>query len=161
MRKTENSAKEMTFGSHHMELRSVSKIALVRKNYLFCKNDNATENAAIIYTMIGCCKAAWADFRKWTSYFLKHIHEYDGDYSRSLDDFLPATLNERGLVWPVYERPRRISENNSKLVQVSPKTPTFSENASSSLNVNTGVTEYLHRGHNLLSPLSKNIRHPI
>lgn len=47
-----------------MELRSIDKIALVRMNYLFCKNDNATENAAIIYTMIGCCKAAGADLWK-------------------------------------------------------------------------------------------------
>lgn len=54
----------MTLGSHHMELRSIDKIALVRMNYLFCKNDNATENAAIIYTMIGCCKAAGADLWK-------------------------------------------------------------------------------------------------
>ena len=43
-------------------------------------------------------KAVGSDFRKWTNYFLEHIHEYDNDYSRPLDDFLPATLKERGLV---------------------------------------------------------------
>ena len=77
---------------------SIRPIAIGRKNYLFCKNDDAAEDAAIIYTMMGCCKAAGADFRRWTSYFLEHIHEYDSDYSRPLDDFLPATLKERGLV---------------------------------------------------------------
>ena len=65
---------------------------------MFCKNDNAAEDAAIIYTMIGCCKAAGADFRQWANYLLKHIHEYDSDYSRPLDNFLPATLEERRLV---------------------------------------------------------------
>ena len=77
---------------------SIRPIAVGRKNYLFCRNDDAAEDAAIIYTMMGCCKAAGADFRKWTSYFLEHIHEYDNDYSKPLDDFLPATLKERGLV---------------------------------------------------------------
>ena len=77
---------------------SIRPIAIGRKNYLFCKNDDAAEDAAIIYTMMGCCKAAGADFRKWTNYFLEHIHVYDSDYSRPLDDFLPATLKERGLV---------------------------------------------------------------
>ena len=66
-------------------------------------NDKARAEYALaqiarLYTMMGCCKAARADFRKWTTYFLNHIHEYDSDYSRPLDDFLPATLKERGLV---------------------------------------------------------------
>ena len=30
--------------------------------------------------------------------FLEHIHEYDNDLSKPLDDFLPATLMERGLI---------------------------------------------------------------
>ena len=29
---------------------------------------------------------------------IEHIHEYDNGCSRPLDDFLPATLKERGLV---------------------------------------------------------------
>ena len=72
--------------------------AIGRKNYLFCGNDDAAEDAAIIYTMMGCCKEAGADFRKWTNYFLEYIHEYDNDLSKPLDDFLPATLMERGLI---------------------------------------------------------------
>ena len=77
---------------------SVRPIAFGRKNYLFCGNDDAAEDAAIIYTMMGCCKEAGADFRKWTNYFLEHIHEYDNDLSKPLDDFLPATLMEKGLI---------------------------------------------------------------
>ena len=77
---------------------SVPLIAIGRKNYLFSGSDDAAEDAAIIYTMMGCCKEAGADFRKWTNYFLEHIHEYDNDLSKPLDDFLPATLMERGLI---------------------------------------------------------------
>ena len=32
---------------------SIRPIAIGRKNYLFCKNDDAAEDAAIIYTMMG------------------------------------------------------------------------------------------------------------
>ena len=51
----------------------------------------------IIYIGIipGCCKLAGVDFRKWTTYFLTHIHEYDNDYSKDLADFLPLRLRER------------------------------------------------------------------
>jgi len=77
---------------------SIRPIAIGRKNYLFCGNDEAAENAAIVYTMMGCCKAAQVDFRQWLNYFFSHIHEYDNDYSKSLDDFLPATLRERGIL---------------------------------------------------------------
>jgi len=77
---------------------SVRPIAIGRKNYLFCGNDDAAEDAAIIYTMMGCCKETGADFRKWTNYFLTHIHEYDNDLSKPLDDFLPAVLMNRGLI---------------------------------------------------------------
>ena len=77
---------------------SIRPIAIGRKNYLFCGNDDAAEDAAIVYTLMGCCKEAGADFRKWTNYFLEHIHEYDNDRSKPLDDFLPATLMERGLI---------------------------------------------------------------
>ncbi|MGN1253756.1 MAG: IS66 family transposase, partial [Prevotella sp.] len=44
---------------------SVRPLALGRKNYLFCGNHDAAENAAIIYTFMGCCKLAQVDVRKW------------------------------------------------------------------------------------------------
>lgn len=76
----------------------VRPLAIGRKNYMFCGNNNAAEEAAIMYTMMGCCKLADIDFRKWTTYFLQHVHEYDDDYSKDLTDFFPHILKEKGLV---------------------------------------------------------------
>ena len=51
-----------------------------RKNYLFCGNDEAAKNSAVIYSLIGCCKAREVNFREWLVYVLKNIHNYDKDY---------------------------------------------------------------------------------
>ena len=73
-------------------------VALSRKNYLFCKSHDAAEDAAVMYTMMGCCKLAEVNVEDWLTYFLDHIHEYDNDYSKDLADFLPATLKAKGLL---------------------------------------------------------------
>lgn len=57
-------------------------VAVGRKNYLFCQNDDTAESTAIIYSFMGCCKAAGVDFRTWMIYFLDHVHDYDEDYTR-------------------------------------------------------------------------------
>ena len=76
---------------------SVRPLALGRKNYLFCGNHDAAEDAAIIYTFVGCCKLAQVDVRKWLNYFFKHIHEYDCDKSRDLLELLPLRLKQKGV----------------------------------------------------------------
>ena len=76
----------------------VRPLAIGRKNYMFCGNHDAAEETAIMYTMMGCCKLAGVDFRKWTFYFLTHIHEYDNDYTKDLTDFLPHKLKEKGIL---------------------------------------------------------------
>ena len=43
----------------------VRPLAIGKKNYMFCGNHDAAEEAAIMYTMMGCCKLAGVDFRKW------------------------------------------------------------------------------------------------
>ena len=73
-------------------------VALGRKNYLFCGNDDAAEDAAVMYTMMGCCKAAGVNVYDWLVYFLDHVHEYDNDYNRDLAELLPGTLKVKGLV---------------------------------------------------------------
>jgi hypothetical protein len=60
-----------------------------RKNWLFCGNDDAAENAAIMYSMFGCCKASGVNFREWLIYFLSNIHDYDLDYGKDLAELLP------------------------------------------------------------------------
>lgn len=74
------------------------KVAQGRKNYLFCGNNDAAEDAAIMYTVMECCRINGVDFENWLTYFLNHIHEYDNDYSRSLDELLPQNLQEKGLL---------------------------------------------------------------
>lgn len=73
-------------------------VALSRKNYLFCKNHDAAEDAAVMYTMMGCCKAAEVNVEEWLTYFLEHVHEYDTDYSRDLAELLPYALEAKGLL---------------------------------------------------------------
>lgn len=72
---------------------AIRPIALGRKNWLFCGNDNAAENAAIMYSMFGCCKASDVNFREWLIFFLDNVHKYDEDYSKDLAELLPQNFN--------------------------------------------------------------------
>ena len=73
-------------------------VAVGRKGYLFCGNDDAAEDAAVMYTMMGCCKAAEVNVEQWLTYFLEHVHDYDNDYSRDLTELLPSELKSKGLI---------------------------------------------------------------
>ncbi len=77
---------------------SVRPLAVGRKGYLFCGNHDSAEDAAVIYTFMGCCKIAGVDVRKWMNYFLTHIHDYDTDYSRDLMELLPHNLKQNGIL---------------------------------------------------------------
>ena len=77
---------------------AVRPVAVGRKNYLFCQNDDTAESTAIIYSFMGCCKAAGVDFRKWMIYFLDHVHDYDEDYTMDIADLLPDKLKMKGLL---------------------------------------------------------------
>jgi hypothetical protein len=48
---------------------AIRGIALGRGNWLFCGNHEAAENAAILYSMMGCCKASGVNFRDWMIFF--------------------------------------------------------------------------------------------
>ncbi|MBL7969858.1 MAG: IS66 family transposase [Prolixibacteraceae bacterium] len=72
---------------------AIRPIASGRKNWLFCGNDDAAENAAIIYSMMGCCKAHQVNFRQWLVYFLENVHSYDNDYTKDLAELLPHNFN--------------------------------------------------------------------
>lgn len=75
---------------------SIRPIAVGRRNYLFCGNDDAAEDAAVIYSFMGCCKASGVDFRIWLIYFLDHVHDYDNDYTKDLAELLPDNLKAAG-----------------------------------------------------------------
>lgn len=67
----------------------IRPIAVGRKNWLFCKNHDAAESAAIVYSLLGCCKSSGVNFREWLVYFLENVHYYDNDYSKDLAELLP------------------------------------------------------------------------
>jgi transposase len=69
---------------------AIRPVALGRKNYLFCGNHSAAEDAAVIYSLLGCCKLQEVNFRDWLVYVLDNIHSYDEDYSKDLAELLPG-----------------------------------------------------------------------
>jgi hypothetical protein len=67
----------------------IRALAVGRKNYLFCGNHDAAENAAIMYSLLGCCKACDVNPREWLTDILSRIPAYNRDYSLNLADLLP------------------------------------------------------------------------
>jgi len=74
---------------------AIRPIALGRKNWLFCGNHQSAENAAIIYSMLGCCKNNDVNFRDWMIFFLENVHKYDTDYSKDLAELLPHNFKKQ------------------------------------------------------------------
>nr|WP_292465797.1 IS66 family transposase [Methanolobus sp.] len=74
---------------------AIRPIALGRKNWLFCGNHESAENAAIIYSMLGCCKNNDVNFRDWMIFFLENVHKYDTDYSKDLAELLPHNFKKQ------------------------------------------------------------------
>ena len=72
-------------------------LAVGRKNYLFCGNHDAAEDAAVMYSLLGCCKAAGVNYRDWMVHVLSHIHDYDEDYTMDLAELLPDNWIQRNL----------------------------------------------------------------
>jgi transposase len=68
---------------------TIRPMALGRKNYLFCGNHDAAENAAIMYSLLGSCKAQEINPREWLIDVLTRIPVYNNDYSLDLADLLP------------------------------------------------------------------------
>lgn len=68
---------------------TIKPLALGRKNYMFCGNHNAAENAAIMYSLLGSCAALDVNPREWLTDILTRIPYYNRDYSLDLADLLP------------------------------------------------------------------------
>jgi transposase len=68
---------------------SIRPLAIGRRNYLFCGNHDAAENAAIMYSLLGCCKACDVNPREWLTEVLTRIPIYNNDYSLDLAELLP------------------------------------------------------------------------
>ena len=68
---------------------TIRPLALGRKNYMFCGNHDAAENAAIMYSLLGCCAAQDVNPREWLTDVLTRIPYYNNNYSLDLADLLP------------------------------------------------------------------------
>ena len=68
---------------------TIRPLALGRKNYMFCGNHDAAENAAIMYSLLGCCAASDVNPREWLTDVITRIPYYNNDYSLDLADLLP------------------------------------------------------------------------
>jgi transposase len=68
---------------------TIRPLALGRKNYMFCGNHDAAENAAIMYSLLGCCSASDVNPKEWLTDVLTRIPYYNNDYSLDLADLLP------------------------------------------------------------------------
>ena len=68
---------------------TIRPLSIGRKNFLFCGNHDAAENAAIMYSLLGCCAASDVNPREWLTDVLTRIPYYNNDYSLDLADLLP------------------------------------------------------------------------
>jgi len=68
---------------------TIRPLSIGRKNFMFCGNHDAAENAAIMYSLFGCCAALDVNPREWMTDVLTRIPYYNNDYSLDLADLLP------------------------------------------------------------------------
>ncbi len=74
---------------------AIRPLVLGRNNYLFCSNHDAAENAAIMYSLLGSCKACDVNPREWLTDVLTRIPEYNKNYDLDLADLLPHNWKAR------------------------------------------------------------------
>lgn len=64
----------------------VRPLALGRKNYLFCGNNESAGRTAIIYTLMGCCKLAGVNPLEWLTDVLNRLPDHS---IQRLEELLP------------------------------------------------------------------------
>ena len=67
---------------------SIRPLAVGRKNYLFCGDDDA-QRAAVVYSLLATCKAHGVNERAWLEDVLRRIPEYE-QAGKDYADLLPA-----------------------------------------------------------------------
>jgi transposase len=68
---------------------AIRPLAVGRKGYMFCGNHEAAENAAVMYSLFGCCKTSDVNPREWLTYVFGKIATYNSNYALDLADLLP------------------------------------------------------------------------
>lgn len=67
---------------------AIRPLAIGRKNYLFCGNSDAAIRAAMIYSLLGSCKAAGVNPAEWLEDVLSKIYSYTKE-KRNMEELLP------------------------------------------------------------------------
>ena len=68
---------------------SIRPLAIGRKNYLFCGDDDAAQRAAVVYSLLATCKARGIDERAWLEDVLRRIPQYEMG-KKDFTDLLPG-----------------------------------------------------------------------
>ena len=68
---------------------SIRPLAIGRKNYLFCGDDEAAQRAAVVYSLLATCKARGVDERTWLEDVLRRIPQYELG-KKDFTDLLPG-----------------------------------------------------------------------
>ena len=68
---------------------SIRPLAIGRKNYLFCGDDDAAQRAAVVYSLLATCKAHGVNERAWLEDVLHRIPEYE-QAGKDYADLLPG-----------------------------------------------------------------------
>jgi len=68
---------------------SIRPLAIGRKNYLFCGDDDAAQRAAVVYSLLATCKAHGVNERAWLEDVLRRIPEYEQG-GKDYADLLPG-----------------------------------------------------------------------
>ena len=67
---------------------AIRPLAIGRKNYLFCGNAEAAIRAAVVYSLLGSCKAVGVNPTEWLEDVLSKVYSYNID-GRNLEELLP------------------------------------------------------------------------
>ena len=74
---------------NNMVENSIRPLAIGRKNYLFCGDDDAAQRAAVVYSLLATCKAHGVNERAWLEDVLRRIPEYEQAW-KDYADLLPG-----------------------------------------------------------------------
>lgn len=73
---------------------AIRPLAIGRKNYLFCGNEEAAVRAAMVYSLLGSCKAAGVNPTEWLEDVLSRINSYSKE-GKNLEELLPHLWSMR------------------------------------------------------------------
>ena len=75
--------------------RAIRPVALGRKNWLFSGSEVGAQTAALVISLVGCCKLSNIEPSKYLRNVLRILPNYEGnDYAELLPDALAEKLDE-------------------------------------------------------------------